>query len=182
VSPTTATASVSTYRSIALTMIVTFAVSFALLYWKQKSREPPVLAATPVLPRQLQRPQPQAATEQAPRIAPAVAPTPTPALPGEAAAAPALPVLLTVTRQTAGGDDAGDPSVAEAHLVNSSDEDLAVTLITLDPSTQQTSQAQVFLGPGSEGRAGPAEGLRIRAGDQITLRSEGFAELQLTVP
>jgi hypothetical protein len=185
---TSATTSATTYRNIVLTMLVSFAASFALLYWKQKTRGAPVLQATSLVPRQLQHPLPAAARSPAPSIAAAVAPqAPASAVRAEESGALPLPlpVLLTVTRQTTGRDEADSPGEAPsgmAHLVNSSDRDVAVTVVSLNPSTQQTSQAQVFLGANAEGHAGPDEGLKIYPGDRITLHSEGFTDLELTAP
>jgi hypothetical protein len=183
---TSATVSATTYRSITVTMIVAFAVTFGFLYWKQKSRHAPALPATPVIVRQVDRaasPPPERSVE--PAVAPAPAPPAAAPAPAQKSAVATLPVLFTVTQRTGSTDEEdspGEPVTGEAHLINSSDKDLAVAVIALNLSTQETSQAQVYLGANAEGHVGPSEGLKIRSGDRITLRSPGFPDLELTVP
>jgi hypothetical protein len=180
----------TTYRSITLTIIVTFAVSFAFLYWRRESREAPVLA-TPSLPsRQVERPPlpprlpaPSVASVEAAVSSPAAA---HPKSERKSDAPPPVPVLFKVTRETPDPDqqDSTDVTAAlgEVHLVNSSDKDLAVTVVVTNMATLETSQADVFLAPNAEGRAGPDQGLKLHSGDQITLRSPGFTDLQFTAP
>jgi hypothetical protein len=179
---TSATVSATTYRSITVTMIVAFAATFGFLCWKQKSRQAPALPATPLVLRQVDRP---ASRPPERSVEPAVAGTPPAPVPAQKSAVATLPVLFTVTQRTGSTDDEDSPAesvTGEAHLINSSDKDLAVTVIALNLSTQETSQAQVYLGANAEGHAGSSEGLKIHAGDHITLRSPGFPDLELTVP
>lgn len=158
------------YRSILLTMIVSFAVSFAFLYWKQESRRLPApappAAAPPVAPPVAPAPT-IARAPQAPaaaRITQKPAPPPTETFEG-----PPLPVMFNVTP-------------AEVHVKNSSDNPLAVTVLDENQSTRHTSQAHVLLAPNGETTVGSEDGLNMQSGDQVTVRSSGFSVLTATVP
>jgi hypothetical protein len=177
-----------TYRSITWTIILTFAVSFAFLYWKQKSREAPTIAAAPIALPQVARPQPAPQLPMAQNVPPsAAAPAASPARPAPEAnvGGPPLPVLFKVTQRTVRSEESAQAemvNVAEAHILNPSDNPLAVTVIDVNLPTMETSRTQVMMGPNTEAHVGTDEGLTMRSGDQITLRSAGFSDLTLTVP
>jgi hypothetical protein len=182
---TSAIDSAASYRGITLTMIVTFAVTFGFLYWRQKPREAPLPVTASPVPRQLKNPEHARPGLPARSIEPAVPRAPPDTLRAEKSAAPPLPVLLTFAPRGGGSREdgsAGDAVMSEAHFVNSSDKDLAITIIALDLPTQETSEAHVFLGANAEGLAGPEEGLKMHPGDRITLHSEGFMDLEFTAP
>src|SRR5271156_4638167 len=103
---TSAPAAGPAYRSITLTVIVTFAASFAFLYWKQRPREAPALVATPPAVSQVEPQRPPPATVAKP------VPPPVPTAPPPQAAnldGPALPVLYSVTQRTVRASDDGSP-------------------------------------------------------------------------
>ena len=178
------TATSSSLRNITLTIIVTFAVSFAFLYWKQSARQRPILAA-PVAMRQAEHPQrtpslPGTEPARAEAAAPARPAQPTPE-PTSDVGGPALPVLYKISERTVRTGDADSPGetarVGEVQLANSSDQPLFITVIDVNLPTMETSQTQIMLGPNAEAQVGADNGLKMQSGDQITLRSPGFSEL-----
>jgi hypothetical protein len=172
----------TSYRGILLTMIVSFAVSFAFLYWKQESRRMPAPAPPGAAPPVASPIVPAPTIARAPQ-APAVARiTQKPAPPVETFEGPPLPVMFNVTQQN-GEESAGElAGIAEVHIKNSSDGPLAVTVLDENQSTRHTSQAHVLLAPNGETSIGAEDGLNMQSGDQVTVRSSGFSVLTATVP
>jgi len=184
------------FRYIALTMLLSFGVSSAYLWWRQA----PAIKVEPTVPLPaalLQRPipalsamplvevvaQPQAAV---PTPQPQAAPLPPP--PNDDG--PPLPVLFNVASQAvpASQPDADGPpvdlptSVNVGNILNTSDRLLRITVIDFSTSNRKTALASVLLTPGGRQNFGPDSGLNLESGDQITLRSDGFHDLTQTVP
>lgn len=184
------------FRYVALTMVLSFGVSSAYLWWQQHPaikveaaapqpvtpQERPI-ARPPMTPRVEAVTQSEAATPSPQPQASALAPPPN-------YDGPPLPVLFNIASQTvpAGLPDAdGQPidtptSVNMANLLNTSDRLLNITVIDFSASDQKTSQASMLLTPGGRLNFGPDNGLNMESGDQITLRSSGFRDLTQTVP
>jgi hypothetical protein len=73
-------------------------------------------------------------------------------------------------------------NVNEVILVNSSDQPLTITATELNPSTQETVQAQFFMAVGMQRHIGPDQGLKMLSGDEITLRSPSYRDLTQSIP
>jgi hypothetical protein len=169
-------------RALIATMVVSFVVSFAVL-WSQ--RAPPGVATTMVPVPAGRRPALSAATRP-PDPAPIVAEVP-PAAPAAADSGPPLPVVLAVSSHAAPRDEDSDgsadsPAVArQVDIINESDQALDITVLVADP-TQQSTRTSVFLLPHAEAHPGIESGLKIEPGDTVTLRSAGFGPVTQTVP
>jgi len=183
-------------RDIALTMVVSYGVTAAFLWWRQPPAikvEPFVSQPAPPMQR-LAGPPPMM-----PRVQPAEPPHAAPipvavkaAVPAPNYEGPPLPVYLNINiepahrnrrRSNAGGEE---PDAAKdvhvANILNSSDKALELTVIDLNPSTQKATQASVLLLPRDSQTVGQTKGLAMESGDQITLRSDGFQDLTQAVP
>jgi len=185
-------------RAIVATMIVSFSLSFAAMWWQRRA----AMLAVPVLITKTPRP-------SAPSIAPAFAPpapskdSPHPPVPVTAPAAataidapsnnydgPELPVIFSVLSKsvyTAEEDAQGaavnvTKNVNEAIVVNSSDKPLTIIVTEVNIPTQEASQAQLVLPPGGQRHFGENDGLKMVSGDQLTLRSPSYRDLTRQIP
>jgi len=183
--------------SIVLTMIASFTLAFAYLYWQHTvgrqapERQVAVIAAPVPVPMPGENPArstlPPAHTtiisqDKSPlRTAPAAEETPA----GSADDQP-LPVIFTVgTRPFVINDDEG-PSRREIQpdgiLLNSSDKRIALTVVEVNLPTMETTEAQLVLQPNGAMHFGRDWGLKMVSGDQLTLRAAGYQGLTQTIP
>ena len=181
--------------SIVLTMIASFTLAFAYLYWQRivgrraPERQSAVLAAPIPVPSEnpaRSTPLPAHTTiisqdKSQVRAAPAAEATPA----GSADDQP-LPVIFTVgTRPVVINDDEG-PSRREIQpdgiLLNSSDKRIALTVVEVNLPTMETTEAQLVLQPNGAMHFGKDWGLKMISGDQLTLRAAGYQELTQTIP
>jgi hypothetical protein len=181
--------------SVVLTMIASFSLAFAYLYWQRivsqraPGRQSTAIAAPVPVPGERTRPSMPAVSrssiipQEKSQVHPAPAAEVTPA--GSADDAP-LPVIFTVgTRPVTINDDEG-PSRREIQpdgfLLNSSDKRIALTVSEVNLPTMETTQAQLVLQPNGAMHFGRDWGLKMVAGDQLTLRAAGYQELTKTIP
>jgi hypothetical protein len=103
---------------------------------------------------------------------------------------PELPIVFAFAERsiyTTEDDDQGSPvnvtkRVKEAVITNSSSETLTVTATEINLPTQESSQAQFFLGGGMQKRFGTEQGLKMNSGDQLTLRSSSYRDSVQQIP
>jgi hypothetical protein len=181
--------------SIVLTMIASFILAFAYLYWQRiaghraPERQSAVFAAPiPAPGERIARTMPAAARnakdsqeKNSVHAAPAAELIPA----GSADDLP-LPVIFGLgTKPVTINDDEG-PSRREIQpdgiLLNSSDKRIALTVIEVNLPTMETTQAQLVLQPNGAMHFGRDWGLKMISGDQLTLRAAGYQELTKTIP
>jgi 3-oxoacyl-ACP reductase-like protein len=181
-------------RMAALTMTVSFAATFAYLWWQRgaavaDATPAPRLAAAPrasAPPRPIiAAPAPVAApAPAAPKIVPIDAPKQV--LPPANLDGPPLPLLVAVNPRPVSADNSEDAadgkSSNQVEILNTSEQLLAVTVIDVNGPTQKTSSTQVLLQPNGRAHVGSEAGLAMESGDSITLRSAGFRDMTQTVP
>jgi hypothetical protein len=183
--------------SIVFTMIASFILAFAYLYWQRMvgqrvpERQSAVIApirapgesrapSTPAAARNTIVPQENAQRNPVP-AAPAAEATPT----GGADDIP-LPVIFSVGTKPAIINDDEGPSRREIQpdgiLLNSSDKRIALTVIEVNLPTMESTQAQLVLQPNGAMHFGRDWGLKMTSGDQLTLRAPGYQDLTKTIP
>jgi hypothetical protein len=188
-------------RHVAPALALIFGISFAF-FWRQQHPTIPVEPG-------VSQPTPAADTERAnqppltlPRVEPAVQSTvaapPPPAPPPQVGAnqplpphhaGPPLPVMLNFSlesgrRRPHAGGELGDLSgnIRVVGMVNTSDKPLDLRVIDVNPSTLKRTEASAFLAPGGQRSIGQNSGLGLESGDQITVRSDAFQDLNQIVP
>jgi hypothetical protein len=175
------------YRSIALTMILSFIVSFAYLYWKEKSSEvsvppPPTIPAPP----RAAAPQPVPASDPPLRRARAVEPANPQAAAGppdiadadQAGAAQLLdlvPVTLFVRTLHAQGR-------IEGRIRSLSENPLTLTIEAKNRQGDVTAQIALLLAPLQSKTFGTDEGMDLQPGGQLVVRSQGYRDREAAVP
>jgi hypothetical protein len=181
--------------SIVLTMIASFTLTFAYLYWQRGMGRrvpvllPPSVAASLSTPGERRvRPLPAQAPNadislQSARAQTVSAPQ---AAPSGGLDDPPLPVMFSLnTRPVVMNDDAG-PSRREIQndgiLQNSSDKRIAIAVVEVNLPTMETTQAQLVLQPYGMMHFGQDWGLKMVSGDQLTLRAAGYQEITKTIP
>lgn len=179
---------------IALTMIVSFTLTFAYLYrprimaQRMPERQRAALAPAPAPNEKVAQSVPAVSRNSAAaqtnvqvHAAPAAEETP----PGGMDDQP-LPVIFSVaTKPIVINDDEG-PSRREIQpdgiLLNSSDKRIALTIVEVNLPTMQTTQAQLVLQANGAMHFGRDRGLKMVSGDQLTLRAAGYQEITKTIP
>lgn len=174
------------YWSIALTLGVTFVLSFAYLYHKQRSEAPPA----PLAQASTEAPHPSQIPPPPPQLAPSPAPAGAPTSParpmivaqsGDASSGPPdsaqlnpVPVLLRMHR--AGGGR------IEGSLKSLSENPLTVTLVSRNRQGDVTSETQLALAPLGIKAFGTDEGMGLQSGDLIVVRSQGYKDRETSAP
>jgi len=185
-------------RLLIATMVVSFSVSFAVLWWQQRRPSPPASpspprAATRVGRDQLTAPPPAAplAASHEPESEQPQAQAPrSPAPPAHSYEGPDLPVVFgiinkmvyTVEDEERGAGRNVTRNVNEAIVSNSSDRPLTITVTELDASHTKFSQAQLLLPPGVQRHFGEDLGLKMLSGDELTLGSASYRDLIQQIP
>ena len=158
----------NTRVALPLTAIVSFALTCGVLLWNRRDGE---------------KASAQAEVE-APDLAPASAPLQTapPALTpaGVGTESPALgsremPIQFTMRALPATDSYFGA-------MVNTALNGLMVDVAIFSPQSQQTQTGRIRVEAGTRARFGMDDGLVIKAGDRITLRSGGYADLVTQLP
>jgi hypothetical protein len=176
-------------------MVVSFSLSFAVLWRQQKGASPPSRAPLPAAPVHLARSEsvsvPAAPVAREPQSAPSQAPPPpatTP--PAHSYEGPDLPVVFGIINKsvyTVQDDEHGVPTnvtrnVNEAIVSNSSERPLTITVTELDQSKTKFSQGQLMLPPGAQRHFGEDLGLQMLSGDELTLASASYHDLIRQIP
>lgn len=168
------------YASIILTMLLSFTVSFAFMYWHgepKASAIPETLPATSVVEPPSPRPAPLANARsplpvsgpQAPSHAQARADSST------AAAEEPVPVDIQIWNRRHKGK-------VEGRIHNTSDHPLSVTILGRNSSGEQTAQLMLDLTAGEEKSFGTDQGMDLHESDQIVVSSAGYQNKESAVP
>ena len=169
--------------SIAVTMVVTFSLSFAIM-WNRRPQESsgsestitPIPAMTPALTPIRSQP---LVWHREPSTAPVAAqtsPTDSPAVQTPAAQAPpAMPVALSIGHNQR-------HNTTEASMVSLSEGPVALQVSIVNPGTQRSSNLRFELAPHSQQYFGTAEGVELNPGDQVTLKNPSYQDLTQQVP
>ncbi|HMK86869.1 MAG TPA: hypothetical protein VK437_13000 [Steroidobacteraceae bacterium] len=171
------------YGRIALTMVVTFVLSFAYLYRKQRAEEllvapsaPPVIVSRAARPPPPNDP-PARTVEPAPltkamTAPPAAAPNPT----GGVDQAPVdfVPVVLLLRRDHRAGR-------VEGSIRNLSEQPLTLTIVTYR-NNDETGGTRLVLDQLEKTAVGTDKGMEIESGDHIVIQSQGFKDRESIAP
>jgi hypothetical protein len=179
-------------RSIILTMAVSFAISFAVMYWQRKPEEHPLpqVDAAPSIAVGAPATMP-AAMPAEPSIAALVAPAPRAAARVDAAARPAPPEEATPSEE-AGVSEAlpvafhirnrRDLHVIDGDIRNITSKPMSITLRSVNPSTQATSEIHFELAPGEKKTYSTENGLAMQTDDQLIVQSPPYQDRVVRVP
>jgi hypothetical protein len=193
VKPLPADPTVPALRSIALTLVITFALSFGYLYRKQRAHELPA-APPPVVSRPVRALPPPSAMVAPPSPPPA----PMPARPVERA--PSIPQPAMPAAQDS--DDAdGQPSEEPVpvqlilrrirgtdgmigNIRNRSGKRLTLTIYSTNQNGSETSHTMLVLDPLEKKIIGGDEGiqLQIQSNDRVVVQSEGYKDQESSAP
>jgi hypothetical protein len=173
--------------SIAVTMVVTFSLSFAIM-WNRRPQEPSRSASTPestITPVPAMTPAPVPVRSwppgghREPPTAPVGAqasPAGSPAVQTPAAQAlPAMPVALNIGHNHR-------HNTTEASMVSLSESPVSIQVSIVNPSTHRSSNLRIELAPHSQQYIGTAEGVELNPGDQVTLQNPSYQDLTQQVP
>ena len=177
--------------SIAMTMLVCFSISFAIMWRQHKAEEAvsvPEATSSAVAPVPTR---PPVAQRREPTMHAAPAPAPAPARVSAAAAA-AAPVI-------SGSPDEEAPPQAlpvafhlwnrrnlhkiEGNITNVTNRPLSITMRAVNPATQQSSEAQLQFAPGEKKTFSSDDGLlNMHSGDQLILQSPPYEDRVSRIP
>jgi hypothetical protein len=101
-----------------------------------------------------------------------------------------LPVMFNIVNKSVytteetpqGTTESMTKRVNEAIIFNTSEGSLSITVLDVNVPTQETSQTQFMLPKGAQKHFGVDQGLKMQSGDQITLRSANFRDLETRIP
>jgi hypothetical protein len=183
-------------RSIILTMVVSFAISFGVLYWQRKTQEQsvarveavpadavhgpnlaahgPKLAAHGSAELPARPPIPEHGGLTAQSVA-RVDPPEEAAQSGEEAPAEALPVAFHIRNRR-------DLHVIDGDIRNITSKPMSITLRSVNPSTQATSEMHFELAPGERKTYSTDGGLSMQTDDQLIVQSPPYQDRVVRVP
>jgi hypothetical protein len=178
--------------TLVLTFTLTFASSFAYLYRQQRAEEPRAATAQPsMLPRvappppanpapRIVEPAPVAkATMPPPPAKSIVQPAPPSRDPNEEAdEAPPAPVPVAVVLY----HDRREAGRIEGSVSSMSQKPLTLTLISRGRNDNETGRTMVALDAWEKKAVGSSAGMELRQGDHVVVQSEGYQDLDKTVP
>jgi hypothetical protein len=174
-------------RSIILTMVVSFSVSFATMYWQRKIQERSVPvpiaeavpgvavstpAAAPTRPPIAEHQEPIALAMRT--AASAERPTET-VTPDEEAAAEVLPVAFHIRNRR-------DLNKIDGDIRNITSKPMPITLRAVNSSTQATSEVHFQLAPGERKIYSTDDGLIMQTNDQLIVQSPPYQDRVVRVP
>lgn len=174
-------------RSIILTMVVSFLISFAIMFWQRRAQEQsaPMLPSTPSVAAGV----PAAAPAQTP-IAEHQEPVP-PASQSVAAAdrpaeamrssdeepvpAEAIPVAFHIRNRR-------DLNKIDGDVKNITSKPMSITLRSVNSITRATSEIHFELAPGERKIYSTDDGLYMQTNDQLTVHSPPYQDRVVRVP
>ncbi len=191
-----------------ITMAVSFAISFSILWWQRKTADLAVPTAdlvraartSSVESMQISRPaqqslpalsRPPSADPAGSISRPAAAGKESPAteIPPNNYDGPELPVMfvfgtspMVVNPEEGSGGSRTVKEMNDGIVSNLSENPLSLTVTEVNVPTQETWQAQISIGKGGMVHFGVNQGLKMQSGDQITLRSPSFRDLTRDIP
>jgi hypothetical protein len=172
--------------SIAATMVVTFSLSFAIM-WNRRPQEPSAHESTPestitpvpasVAPAPV-RSRPHGGHREPP-TAPigaqaSLAGSPAVQMPA-AQALPAMPVALSIGHNQR-------HNTTEASMVSLSESPVSIQVSIVNRGSQRSSNLRFDLAPHSQQYFGTVEGVELNPGDQVTLKNSSYQDLTQQVP
>jgi hypothetical protein len=172
-------------RSIILTMVVTFSVSFAIMFWQRKTQEHPVPMVEAMPNVGVSAPaaaRPPVAEHEVP-VAPAGRTVASADHSGEAvtpvdeepAPAEALPVAFHIRNRR-------DLNKIDGDILNTTSKPMSITLRSMNPSTRATSEIHFQLAPGERKTYSTEDGLYMQANDQLIVQSPPYQDRVVQVP
>jgi hypothetical protein len=171
-------------RSIILTILVSFTVSFAIMYWQHKTQEQsvPMIEATPNLavsaPVVAARP---LIAEHGEPIAPAAQTVANPdppveaATPGEVGTAEPLPVAFHIRNRR-------DLHIIEGDIRNITSKPMSITMRAVNSTSQASSEIRFQLAPGEKKTYSTDDGLSMQTDDQLIVQSAPYQDRVVRVP
>jgi hypothetical protein len=172
-------------RSIIVTMVVSFSVSFAIMFWQRKIQDRPAPmaeaapgvavsapAAVPARPPMADHWEPVAPASRAA----ASADRPTEAVtPDDGAPAEVLPVAFHIRNRREMDKIDGD-------IRNITSKPMSITLRAVNSSTQATSEIHFQLAPGERKIYSTDDGLIMQTNDQLIVQSPPYLDRVVRVP
>ena len=189
-----------------ITMAVSFAVTFSILWWQRKTADltAPMAGLTHTARTSSPESMPTGGPEQQPLpIASRGASAEASSVSKQGAAhkesqaeapannydAPELPVMfvfgtspMIVQPEEGSGGVRAVKEMNDGIVSNLSENPLSLAVTEVNVSTQETWQAQISLAKGGMMHFGVNQGLKMQSGDQITLRSPSFRDLTRDIP
>jgi hypothetical protein len=173
--------------SIVVTMVVTFSLSFAIM-WNHRRQEPsaresapesmitPVPAMTPAPAPVRSRPHGGHREPPTALVSAQASPAGSPAVQTPAAQVlPAMPVALSIGHNHR-------HNTSEASMVSLSESPVSLQVSIVNPSTHRSSNLRFELAPHSQQYFGTTEGVELNPGDQVTLQNPSYQDLTQLVP
>jgi hypothetical protein len=168
-------------------MVITFSVSFAIMFWQRKTQEQPVPMveatpdvavssppAAPARPSIAERREPVApagrTVASADHFSEAVQPSEE-----EPAPAEPLPVAFHIRNRR-------DLNMIDGDILNTTSKPMSITLRSVNPSTQATSEIHFQLAPGERKTYSTNDGLSMQANDQLIVQSPPYQDRVVQVP
>jgi hypothetical protein len=173
-------------RSIIPTVVVTFSISFAIMFWQKKTQERPVLVteAAPIdavsAPPAVARPtvpehrEPLAPAGQTTTSAHHSAET---VKSGEEEPAPAepLPVAFHIRNRR-------DLNMIDGDIRNVTSNPMSITMRAVNPASQATSEIHFQLAPGERKTYSTNDGLYMQTDDELIVQSPRYQDRVVRVP
>jgi hypothetical protein len=169
--------------SIIVTMVVTFSLSFAIM-WNRRPLEPsalestitPVPAMTPAPVPVRSRPHGGHREPPTAPVAAQTSPAGSPAVQTPAAEAlPAMPVALSIGHNRR-------HNTTEASMVSLSESPVSIQVSIVNSGTHSSSNLRIELAPHSQQYVGTTEGVELNPGDQVTLKNPSYQDLTQRIP
>jgi hypothetical protein len=171
-------------RSIILTMVITFSVSFAIMFWQRNTQERPVpmveattnvaVSAAAVRLPIAERREPLAPAGRTVASTDHVAAA-TQSSEEEPARAEPLPVAFHIRNRR-------DLNMIDGDILNTTSKPMSITLRAVNPSTQAISEIHFQLAPGERKTYSTNDGLSMQANDQLIVQSPPYQDRVVQVP
>jgi len=174
---------VTPVRSIVVTMLVSFTVSFAVMFWQREPRDATVVASNAPAPKAtyneaaaIRRPAPADRSAAEPATGPALS-----APPGSSAdqaaepSAEPLPIAFHIRNRR-------DLNRIEGDIANITDKAMPITMRAVNAVTRATSEVQFELRPGEKKSYSSESGPYMQTNDQLIIQSPPYRDRVVQVP
>jgi hypothetical protein len=151
-----------TANRIALSMIVTFLVTFGCLYWKQKASEVPAAIALPG------QPMPAATAVELSRVV-------APSAEEQPADAPLVPVIVRIRHVRQQGKVEGSIKSLSATPLN-------IILVGTNHEGDETARVSIQLAPFESKSFSTDDGLELQSGGHVLAQSQGYQDRDASIP
>jgi hypothetical protein len=167
-------------------MVVSFSVSFAIMFWQRNIQEPPVpmaeatpslaVSAPAVAPARPPTAEKQEPVPHVSRTAPSVGGGMEAVAPGEEdPPAEALPIAFHIRNRR-------DLNKIDGEIRNITSKPMSITLRAVNSSTQATSEMHFELAPGERKTYSTEDGLDMQTNDQLIVQSPPYQDRVVRVP